>query len=176
MGFYATNFVEEKTYLPSKNRVRGFSGVAAARARRDRSNRQCSRLENESTPTTTVSGVRYYGFRFYGPEMGRWLSRDPIGSRGGANLYGAGHNSMIDSFDPIGLSAECCKNGSVVDRIPWWESRGYATEEDCVWVIAGEPPGPGGCDPSSPRAQCLAYLSSVLMAKSVCSKMVCPSS
>jgi RHS repeat-associated protein len=30
------------------------------------------------TSTETASGVFYYGFRYYMPETGRWVSRDPI--------------------------------------------------------------------------------------------------
>jgi RHS repeat-associated protein len=30
----------------------------------------------------------YYGYRYYNASTGRWPSRDPIGERGGKNLYG----------------------------------------------------------------------------------------
>jgi len=36
----------------------------------------------------TESGCYDYGYRYYSPEIGRWLSRDPIGERGGMNVYG----------------------------------------------------------------------------------------
>lgn len=42
-------------------------------------------------------------FRAYYAELGRWLSRDPIGERGGMNLYGYVENSPSNSFDPLGL-------------------------------------------------------------------------
>ena len=29
----------------------------------------------------------YYGYRFYDPEMEKWMSRDPMGEQGGENLY-----------------------------------------------------------------------------------------
>jgi RHS repeat-associated protein len=32
--------------------------------------------------------VAYYGYRYYDPVTGRWPSRDPIGEKGGINLYG----------------------------------------------------------------------------------------
>jgi len=30
--------------------------------------------------------VRYYGYRYYSPSLGRWLSRDPIGDRGALGI------------------------------------------------------------------------------------------
>jgi hypothetical protein len=36
------------------------------------------------------------------PKTGRWLSRDPIGERGGANLYGFGANQTPNGFDYLG--------------------------------------------------------------------------
>ena len=30
----------------------------------------------------------YYGYRYYSPSLGRWISRDPIEEAGGFNLYG----------------------------------------------------------------------------------------
>lgn len=36
----------------------------------------------------TASGMFFYGYRYYNPEMGRWLNRDPIEEEGGLNLYG----------------------------------------------------------------------------------------
>jgi RHS repeat-associated protein len=45
----------------------------------------------------------YYGFRYYDPVTGRWPSRDPIGERGGLNLYGFSANSALDKIDVLGL-------------------------------------------------------------------------
>ncbi|WP_409280538.1 RHS repeat-associated core domain-containing protein [Pseudomonas sp. KCJK8751] len=33
------------------------------------------------------SSLNYNTFRFYDPEIGRFVTQDPIGVRGGANLY-----------------------------------------------------------------------------------------
>jgi RHS repeat-associated protein len=37
--------------------------------------------------TDDEAGLMYYGFRYYQPTTGRWLSRDPIEEKGGLNLY-----------------------------------------------------------------------------------------
>jgi RHS repeat-associated protein len=49
------------------------------------------------------TGMLYYGFRYYQPEMGRWLSRDPIGITGGLNLYGMVGNDPVNHTDKLGL-------------------------------------------------------------------------
>ena len=49
------------------------------------------------------SGFNYYGYRFYDPGAGRWLNRDPIGERGGVNLYGMVGNDPVRWVDRLGL-------------------------------------------------------------------------
>ncbi|XCN71144.1 MAG: RHS repeat-associated core domain-containing protein [Candidatus Electrothrix aestuarii] len=51
-----------------------------------------------------TTGLYYYGYRYYSPELGRWLSRDPVGEDGGLNLYGFVGNSPLVYFDPYGMS------------------------------------------------------------------------
>src|SRR6266498_634072 len=46
----------------------------------------------------------YYGHRYCNPSTGRWLSRDPIGEKGGLNLYGFVKNESITLVDPLGKS------------------------------------------------------------------------
>ncbi|MDI6810038.1 MAG: RHS repeat-associated core domain-containing protein, partial [Candidatus Eisenbacteria bacterium] len=53
--------------------------------------------------TDTETGLLYYGYRFYSPELGRWLNRDPIGELGGINLYMFVRNSAINYVDRLGL-------------------------------------------------------------------------
>jgi RHS repeat-associated protein len=48
-------------------------------------------------------GFYYYGYRFYDPLNQRWLNRDPLGERGGLNLYGFVGNDAANLFDPLGL-------------------------------------------------------------------------
>jgi len=42
-------------------------------------------------------------YRAYDPDLGRWLNRDPIGERGGVNLYGYVHNTPVRNVDRSGL-------------------------------------------------------------------------
>jgi len=44
------------------------------------------------------------GYRYYSPELGRWVNRDPIGERGGKNLYMALANDGMSNHDILGLS------------------------------------------------------------------------
>jgi len=50
------------------------------------------------------TGLYYYGHRYYNPSTGRWLSRDPIGEKGGKNLYGFVKNNPISCVDRLGLN------------------------------------------------------------------------
>lgn len=48
------------------------------------------------------SGMYYYGFRFYDPNMQRWVNRDPIEEEGGSNLYEFCLNDPADFLDVNG--------------------------------------------------------------------------
>ncbi len=51
----------------------------------------------------TETGLYYYGYRYYLPELGRWINRDPIGEKGGLNLYGFVQNNPLYTIDILGL-------------------------------------------------------------------------
>ena len=54
-------------------------------------------------------GLYYYRNRWYDPEVGRFISEDPIGFAGGdINLYGYVGNNPLNFIDPYGNYA--CKN------------------------------------------------------------------
>ena len=54
-------------------------------------------------PWCAVTGFSEYEYRKYSPALGRWLSRDPIGERGGPDVYVALKNSPINNTDLLGL-------------------------------------------------------------------------
>ncbi len=51
------------------------------------------------------SGMSDYGFRYYNPDLGRWVNRDPIEEEGGLNVYGFVGNDSINVIDYLGLHA-----------------------------------------------------------------------
>ena len=53
--------------------------------------------------TDNETDLIYYGYRYYDPSTGRWPNRDPLGERGGRNLYGFVRNNPISLFDYLGL-------------------------------------------------------------------------
>ncbi|MFH1417084.1 MAG: RHS repeat-associated core domain-containing protein [Planctomycetota bacterium] len=78
---------------------------------------------------TTADGLYYYGYRYYSPRLGRWLNRDPIGEKGGQNLYAFVRNTAIDAVDPVGK-----------DTIWWpdWEPKNPSVDKSeacCEYMI-----------------------------------------
>jgi RHS repeat-associated protein len=63
------------------------------------------------------SGLHYNFHRYYDPEIGQYLSPDPIGLLGGTRSYGYVHNPL-SWVDPLGLAkGDPLPPGSVVHRI-----------------------------------------------------------
>ena len=100
MGYYSAT---EKTYLPSKNRVWGFDPTCITYAGESSLQVVEVHQENEGRGTTLVSGVTYYGYRYYNPSTGRFLSKDPIEEDGGVNLYAFVNNDPVNKIDYLGL-------------------------------------------------------------------------
>jgi RHS repeat-associated protein len=50
-----------------------------------------------------ATGLMYYRARWYDPQQGRFLSQDPLGLRGGLNLYAYAGNDPVNVSDPFGL-------------------------------------------------------------------------
>ncbi|MFC1461218.1 RHS repeat domain-containing protein [Verrucomicrobiota bacterium] len=110
--------------------------------------------------TDDESGLLYYGYRYYSPSLGRWPSRDPIGEKGGMNLYMFVYNSPMTFVDSVGLrvgqNVFCGyhKRGQKEWSQPskgWWTSTCYrdvsevsigSEEIASVWgLIRNAPPG-----------------------------------
>jgi RHS repeat-associated protein len=60
--------------------------------------------ETNGTYAGREVGLVLYPMRVYSPSMGRWLGRDPMGERGGLNLYVYCNNDGSNLCDPYGLA------------------------------------------------------------------------
>ena len=87
----------------------------------------------------TETCLYYYGYRFFKPQIMRWLTEDPIGVAGGKNLYAFCCNNSIDSFDVLGATAVRINVGTEVKDTP----RGYLNFIK-IDAIVIEPPKNGG--------------------------------
>ena len=90
MGFSLTSPAPKKCDPTAENRVWGFFGEAPKTSRGNRPQSLQPRQGNRPSPTAIASGRTY------------WPSRDPIGERGGINLYGI-KNNLVNTFDFLGL-------------------------------------------------------------------------
>lgn len=92
--------VAEYEYGPFGERLRATGPVASANPFR-----YSSKYEDAET------GSVYFGYRYYSPLRGRWLSRDPIGEDDGPNLYSFVQNHPIDYLDNNGLRRVAPRSG-----------------------------------------------------------------
>jgi RHS repeat-associated protein len=51
------------------------------------------------------TGLHYNYFRYYNPQIGRYVTPDPIGLRGGINIFRYAANNPIRYIDPSGLQS-----------------------------------------------------------------------
>ena len=56
------------------------------------------------------TGLIYYNYRYYSPQLGRWTKRDPIEEEGGVNLYIILQNEIINHTDVLGMAGSSDAN------------------------------------------------------------------
>lgn len=57
-----------------------------------------------------ATGLYYYGYRYYQPWLGRWLSADPAGTVDGLNLFAMVGNNPVTRVDEQGLMLRSVAN------------------------------------------------------------------
>jgi RHS repeat-associated protein len=68
-------------------------------------------------------GLIYFGYRYYDPKLGRWLSPDPMGTIDGPNLYAFTRNNPMRYVDYFGLHSEIDPNcGCIEHGHPGWHN------------------------------------------------------
>ncbi len=77
------------------------------------------------------TGMYFYRARYYDPQAGRFVTKDPIGFRGGnINLFGYVQNNPANFIDPEGLLQQC---SSGLDAL-WGAQVGPAAHEYHCWT------------------------------------------
>jgi len=95
---------------------------------RNTGNRLTRKQLGGDRPNGKMNHVADYGYRYYDPLTGRWPSRDPIGEKGGKNLYGFVGNRGSNSIDFLGL-----KLVAYVGPVNPVEKKGGGGQCDGVW-------------------------------------------
>ncbi|HLD65569.1 MAG TPA: RHS repeat-associated core domain-containing protein, partial [Pseudomonas sp.] len=78
------------------------------------------------------TGLHYNTFRFYDPDIGRFISPDPIGLAGGINLYQYAPNPVA-WIDPLGLKCNSAWNSFQARSKGAFSSRGQAAKAYALW-------------------------------------------
>ncbi|HSF91865.1 MAG TPA: RHS repeat-associated core domain-containing protein, partial [Paracoccaceae bacterium] len=104
MAYFLPESTPSERNLTAKNRVWGF--FAKPNKTRLENRRQTPETRRKNRPSTTpiASGVFFYGYRYYDPNAGRWINRDPIEEAGGVNLYTFVRNDGVNKWDYLGLA------------------------------------------------------------------------
>ena len=75
-----------------------------------------SHMEYAGYLAHTSSGLYLTKYRVYDPNVGKWLSRDPIGEGWDATLYSYVYNDPINMIDPLGLYGTATGGAKIAAR------------------------------------------------------------
>ena len=76
-----------------------------------------------------ATGLYYYGYRYYQPWAGRWLSADPAGIMDGLNLFRMVRNNPLRFFDTNGLAPSEGKSQQTLGRPHIKAAKSLAAEQ-----------------------------------------------
>src|SRR2546427_5282546 len=95
---------------------------------------------------SVVLGTTGRAWAMYDSQLGRWMTRDPLGYVGGSNLYGICGDNPIQRLDPLGLRSTCdntvaqCLLNPAINNL-------WSAVKAC-WAGRGLPPPPLHCCPT----------------------------
>jgi RHS repeat-associated protein len=101
---------------------------------------QANKIRFSSKEWDDLAGLYYYLYRFYDPNLQRWVNRDPAGEMGGINLFGYIANDALNYVDIWGLLP-------TFDLPPGWGGAIGTTLQDII--IPPSPPSKVW-DPTAP--------------------------
>lgn len=84
------------------------------------------------------SGLNLTMFRAYNPSLGRWISRDPIGERGGINLFAYVGNMPTLFVDSLGLIGDDYVNRGPEQFAPMSDESFFNAMEMFMWAAFPE--------------------------------------
>ncbi|WP_228519591.1 RHS repeat protein [Morganella morganii] len=76
-----------------------------------------------------ATGLYYYGYRYYQPWAGRWLSSDPAGTVDGLNLFRMVRNNPVTLYDNDGRAPETPKSLRQLAKEVAKDFRRYTTKD-----------------------------------------------
>lgn len=85
---------------------------------------------------TLSATATYYRARYYDPQIGRFMSEDPLRFNGdGTNFYGYVNNNPVIGFDPFGLRTKCTYAGVPRTLVCWDDGKGKQRPNDFVQLL-----------------------------------------
>ena len=75
----------------------------------------------------SFTGLQFSRARFYDPRLGRFISEDPIGFRGGVNWFAYTQNNPLNFIDPLGLSPTNCSSCPTQSKPKLWEKPEFSS-------------------------------------------------
>jgi RHS repeat-associated protein len=94
------------------------------------------------------TGLYNFRARWYDPDTGRWLSKDPIGIEGGLNQYVAFNNNPVNYVDPLGMWGTLARI-VLIFILRFWPA--HPTNPDDPYNPTPKPPKP--LNPPKPKKE-----------------------
>ena len=101
------------------------------------------------------TGLGYWGRRYYHPDLGRWISRDPIEESGGVMLYGYCGNEPVGRIDVLGMATEEGEKLTIHYTEPKMPKPTPLDAGYLIWNAMGDNQGHTTYTPRSFRVYCI---------------------